>query len=95
MDRNLHLYRVYQLDSSNGCIIQIEQDKRQKPTVIQNIPQLKRKEQSTYKPSDFWTEQDHLVFLKYCPNLRDRCYYTIARDSSCRVHEILKLKIKI
>jgi integrase len=72
----------------------IEQDKRQKPPVIQNIPQLKRKEQSIYKPSDMWTEQDHLIFLRYCPNLRDRCYHAIARDSSCRVHEILKLKLK-
>jgi hypothetical protein len=45
----------------------IEQNKRQKPTVIQNIPQLRRKEQSIYKPSDLWTwtEQDHLIFLRY------------------------------
>jgi integrase len=72
----------------------MEQDKRQKPPVIQNIPQLRRKELSTYKPSDLWTEQDHVIFLKYCPNLRDRCYHAIARDSSCRVHEILALKLK-
>jgi integrase len=74
--------------------LDIEQNKRQKPPVMQNILQLKRKEQSIYKPSDLWTEQDHLIFLRYCPNVRDRCYHAIARDSSCRVHEILKLKIK-
>ena len=63
----------------------IEHEKRQKPLVIQNIPQLKRKEQSIYKPSDLWTEEDHLIFLKYCPNTRDRCYHAVSRDSSCRV----------
>jgi integrase/recombinase XerD len=35
-----------------------------------------------------------LLFLKYCPSKRDRCYHAISRDLSCRPHEILKLKIK-
>src|ERR1051325_10340080 len=34
----------------------IEQNKRPKPSVIENIQQLKRKEASIYKPSDLWTE---------------------------------------
>jgi hypothetical protein len=55
---------------------------------------LKRKEQSIYKPTDLWTLEDDLLFLKYCPNKRDRCYHAISRDTSCRPHEILKLKIK-
>ena len=33
----------------------IEPDKRPKPPVIENIPQLKRKEKSIYKPTDLWT----------------------------------------
>jgi hypothetical protein len=52
----------------------IEQGKRPIPNVVQNIPSFKRKEQSIYKPSDLWTEQDDALFLKYCPNKRDRCY---------------------
>lgn len=59
-----------------------------------NIAQLKRKEQSIYKPSDLWTQQDDLLFLKLCPSKRMKCYHAISRDTSCRPHEILKLKIR-
>ena len=72
----------------------IEPIRRSKPSVIENIAQLKRKEKSIYKPSDLWTQQDDLLFLKYCPTKRERCYHAISRDSSCRPHEILKLKIR-
>ena len=72
----------------------IEPKKRPKPSIIENIPLLKRREQSIYKPTDLWTLEDDLLFLKYCPSLRDRCYHTISRDLSCRPHEILKLRIK-
>lgn len=72
----------------------IEPDKRQKPPVIDNIPQLRRKERSIYKPSDLWTQKDDLLFLKYCPSKRDKCYHAVSRDLSCRPHEILKLKIR-
>jgi len=41
-----------------------------------------------------WTQEDDLLFLKYCPSKRDRCYHAISRDSSCRPHELLKIKIK-
>jgi hypothetical protein len=59
------------------------------------IKQLKRKEiSSCYKPSDLWTQEDDLVFLKWVTNKRDRCYHTMARDLSARPHEILNLKIK-
>ena len=69
----------------------IEQKKRPKPNVIENIALLKRKEQSIYKPSDLWTLEDDLLFLKYCPSAREKCYHTISRDLSCRPHEILNL----
>jgi integrase len=71
-----------------------EPDKRPKPGVIQNIPQLKRKEKSIYKPTDIWTQEDDSLFLKYCPNARDRCYHAMSRDSACRPHELLNLRIK-
>jgi integrase/recombinase XerD len=71
----------------------LEPKKRSKPKVVQNISKLRRKEQSTYKPSDMWSQEDDLLFLKYCPSKRDRCYHMIARDTSARPHEILSLKV--
>ena len=67
---------------------------RLKPDVVSNIPKLRRKEQSIYKPSDLWTLEDDLVFLKWCPNKRDRCYHAISRDLSARPQEILDLRIR-
>ncbi|HET7284242.1 MAG TPA: hypothetical protein VFI70_06105 [Nitrososphaeraceae archaeon] len=69
-------------------------DRKIKPEVVDNIFHLKRKEQSIYKPSDLWTREDDILFLKYCPSKRIRCYHAISRDTSCRPHEILKLRIK-
>src|SRR5437016_5045429 len=61
---------------------------------IIGISQLKRKEVSCYKPSDLWSQEDDLLFLKWVTNKRDRCYHTMSRDLSARPHEILNLKIK-
>ena len=72
----------------------IEYKQRPKPSIIENIPQLKRKEKSIYKPTDLWTHEDDSLFLKYCPNPRDRCYHAMSRDSAARPHELLKLRIK-
>lgn len=72
----------------------LELKQRPKPEVVQNIQQLRRKEQSIYKSTDIWTKEDDLLFLKHCPNIRDRCYHVISRDLSARPKEILGLKIK-
>ncbi|MGB7636617.1 MAG: site-specific integrase, partial [Nitrososphaeraceae archaeon] len=73
----------------------MESGKRPTPEhVIGNIPQFKRKETSIYKPTDLWTEEDDALFLKYCPNKRDKCYHTMSRDLSARPSERLNLKIK-
>lgn len=69
-------------------------EERQIPPPMQDIHALKRKEQSIYKPTDLWTTEDDTLFLRYCPNKRNRCYHAISRDTSCRPHEILKLKVK-
>ena len=62
---------------------------------MDNIPKLKRKEKSIYKPSDLWTPEDDLLFLKYCPSKRDTLLSLhISRDLSVRPHEITKLKIR-
>jgi integrase len=72
----------------------LEPNKRPTPEVTTNIPNFKRKEKSIYKPTDLWTEEDDLLFLKYCPSKRDKCYHMMSRDLSARPHEILGLKIK-
>jgi integrase len=67
---------------------------RPKPPPVENIPQLKRKEKSIYKPTDLWTDDDNSLFLRYCPNSRDKCYHAMSDDLACRPHELLKLRIK-
>jgi integrase/recombinase XerD len=65
-----------------------------RPECIMDIPKLKRKEKSCYKPSDLWSQQDDSLFLKWVTSKRDRCYHTMSRDLSARPHEILSLRIK-
>jgi integrase len=64
------------------------------PPCIQGIRQLPRKERSPYKPSDIWTNEEHAIFLKWCPEKRDKCYHSVANDTSARPHELLNLRIK-
>jgi len=73
---------------------ELEPAERRKPAVVQDIPVLKRKEKSIYKPSDLWTEEDDRVLLQYCSSKRDCCYHAVAGDTSCRPHELLKLRIR-
>jgi integrase len=90
-----NLFRIYLLRFFKWFYYpDIEPGKRPKPSVVENLARLKRKEKSIYRPSDLWTQQDDLLFLKYCPSKRDKCYHAISRDLSCRPHEILKLKIR-
>lgn len=72
----------------------VEPDRRPKPSIIENIPQLKRKEKSIYKPTDLWTAEDDALFLKYCPSNRNKCFHSMSWDTGCRPHELLKLRIK-
>ena len=70
-----------------------EAPKRPVPEVMRDIPSLKRKEQSIYKPDDLWSVEDDRLFLDYCPDKRIQCYHTVARDTSARPSEILKLRV--
>ncbi len=79
---NQHLYN--EVDQKNWTT----------PPCMQGIKQFIRKEKSAYKPSDIWTNEDNALFLKYCPQKRDKCYHAMANDTSCRPHELLNLKIK-
>ena len=57
--------------------------------------QLKRKEQSIYKPTDLWTVWFYILFLEILPFLKEyKCYHAMSRDTGCRPHELLKLRIK-
>jgi integrase/recombinase XerD len=71
----------------------LEPAKRPKPVVVQNLPKLRRREISGYKPSDMWSQEDNLLFLKYCPNARDRCFHAMEIDLAGRPHELLNLRI--
>ncbi len=68
--------------------------KRLTPSCMRGVRKLPRKEKTSYKPSNIWEAREHVVFLKYCPYKRDRCYHTLANDMSARPHEILNLKVK-
>jgi integrase len=90
-----NLFRIYLLRFFKWLYYpDIEPSKRPKPAVIENILQLKRKEISIYKPTDLWTAEDNLLFLKYCPSERLRCFHAISCDTGCRPHELLKLRIR-
>ena len=71
-----------------------EAKKRPIPNIMRNIPILKRKEESIYKPDDLWTIEDDRTFLKYCPDKRIQCYHAVSRDTSARPSEILRLRVK-
>ena len=68
--------------------------KRETPQCMNGIKQLQRKEISSYEPDDMWTIEEHSLFLKYCPSIRDKCYHSMTLDTSARPHELLNLKIK-
>ena len=68
--------------------------KRPEPDIMQNIPKIKRLEESIYKPTDMWTEEDDALFYRHCPSIRDKCLWAMLRDIGCRVHGLLKLRIK-
>jgi integrase len=63
------------------------------PLCINGIRPLSRKEKSSYKPDDIWTNEEHSIYLKYCPEKRDRCFHCMANDTSARPHELLSIKI--
>lgn len=67
--------------------------KRITPPCMIGIKMLPRREKSPYKPEDIWTADDHVIFLRYCPMARDRCWHSMVYDTSARPHEILNLRI--
>jgi integrase len=70
-----------------------DQRKRITPPCVQGVKKLPRKEKTRYKHVDMWDAREHAIFLKYCPDKRDRCYHAMAIDTSARPHELLNLQI--
>ena len=68
--------------------------RRLTPDCMIGIKRLPRMEKSAYKTSDLWTEDEHEVFLRYCPSIRDKLYHTMAYDTSARPNELLALHIR-
>jgi integrase len=68
--------------------------KRITPEYMNGIKQRSRKELSSYEPDDLWTPEEHSIFLKYCPSIRDKCYHSMIIDTSARASELLHLKLK-
>ena len=67
--------------------------KRQTPDCMNGIKHLPRKEKSPYKPDNIWSSEEYVIFLKYCPYPRDRCYHAMANDTAAfRPHESFKPK---
>jgi site-specific recombinase XerD len=63
------------------------------PPLLEGIKRLNRKEKSPYQAKDLWTYEDDAIFLRYCEDDRLKCYHTMARDTSGRPHEILKIRV--
>jgi integrase len=90
-----NLYRVHLLRFFKWLHYpDIEPVKRPNPSIIENVSGLKRKEQSIYKPTDLWTKDDDLLFLRYCPSKRIKCYHAMSRDTGCRPRELLRLRVR-
>lgn len=63
------------------------------PPIISGIKRLTRKEKTSYQAKDLWTSEEDALFLKYCEDDRLKCYHSMARDTSGRPHEILKIRV--
>lgn len=72
---------------------EFDQRKRITPPCMQGIKKLPRMEKTRYKHVDMWDAREHAIFLKYCPDKRDRFYHAMAIDTSARPHELLNLQI--
>ena len=67
---------------------------RKTPKCMKGIKPLARNEISSYTADDMWKDHEAAMFLKYCSDLRDKCYMAMAFESSGRPHELLKLTFK-
>ena len=64
---------------------------RKKSKTVDNITRLKIKEQP-YKPTNLWTKEDELLFIKYCPSKHIKCSHATSRDTNCRLQTYILRK---
>ena len=72
----------------------LEPNKRSNPQLWKISPSSRERRNQSIHHLTYGPQQDDLLFLKYCPSKREKCYHAISRDLSCRPHEIVKLKIR-
>jgi site-specific recombinase XerD len=63
------------------------------PPIVNGIKRLRRKEKSSIQAKDLWTYEEDALFLKNCEDKRLKCYHAMARDTSGRPHELLKIRV--
>ena len=64
------------------------------PEPFNIIKKKKNKRHSSYSPNDVWSQEELLLAVKYCDNLRDKTIFTMSWDMASRNHEIVKMRIR-
>jgi integrase len=68
-------------------------EERQTPPQLKGFRRVNRKAKTNVKREHHWTPQEHVVFIKYCQDLRLACFHAIHRDVGGRPGELLALKL--
>jgi integrase len=71
----------------------LPREERQTPPQLKGYRRVKRKVKTNVKREHHWTPQEHVVFLKYCEDLRIVCFHTIHMETGARPDELLELKL--
>ena len=64
------------------------------PSPISTIKKKKNKRDSSYSPNDVWSQEELLLVVKYCDNLRDKVIFTLCWDMASRNQEIVKMRLR-
>gem|GEM_PF-2720840 len=71
----------------------LKREERQTPPQLKGFRAIRRKQKTNVKREQFWTPEEHKVFLERCEDLRLACYHAIAKETGGRPGELLALKI--
>jgi len=64
------------------------------PEPFSSIKKKKDKRDCSYSPNDVWSEEELLLVVKYCDNVRDKVIFTLCWDMASRNQEIVKMRIR-
>jgi len=64
------------------------------PEPFNSIKKKKDKRDCSYSPNDVWSEEELLLVVKYCDNIRDKVIFTLCWDMASRNQEIVKMRIR-